>query len=122
MNFLAENWYLIVAALAIGVVAGVGIYAFLKKPTSEQLAVVKEWLLYAVVEAEKKLGGGTGEIKLRYVYDMFVGKFGFLADIITFETFRLLVDEALEKMRDMLKDNAAVNAYITGEKEGNVIE
>ena len=113
MKFIVENWYLILAAGAIVAVAGVGIYTFLKKPTSEQLQAVKEWLLYAVIEAEKKLGGGTGQVKLRYVYDMFVGKFGFLADIISFETFSGLVDEALEKMREMLKNNEAVNTYVT---------
>ena len=122
MGYLVENWYLFIAAVAIIVVAGVGIYTFIKKPTSEQLAAVKEWLLYAVIEAEKALGGGTGQVKLRYVYDMFVGKFGFLASVISFETFSGLVDEALEKMRDMLKNNNAVNDYVTGKKEGNVIE
>lgn len=122
MEFLIDNWYLIIAAVAIVFVAGVGIYTFLNKPTSEQLAAVKEWLLYAVIEAEKKLGGGTGQVKLRYVYDMFVGKFVFLAGVIGFETFSALVDEALEKMRDMLENNMAVNAYVIGEKEGNAIE
>lgn len=117
MEFLVENWYLLIAAAAIIVVAGVGIYTFLKKPTSEQLKAVKEWLLFAVTEAEKKLGGGTGEIKLRYVYDMFVGKFGFLAEIISFETFSALVDEALEEMREMLKNNEAVNAYVAGKDD-----
>lgn len=122
MEFLIDNWYLIVAAAAIVVITSISTYTFFKKPTSEQLAAVKEWLLYAVIEAEKKLGGGTGQVKLRYVYDMFVGKFGFIAELISFEKFSELVDEALEKMRDMLKDNVAVNAYVTGKKEGNSIE
>ncbi len=122
MEFLIENWYLLLAAAAIIVVSGVSVYTFLKKPTSEQLAAVKEWLLYAVIEAEKKLGGGTGQVKLRYVYDMFVGKFGVVAELISFELFSNLVDEALEKMREMLKSNEAVKAYVNGEKEGNSIE
>ena len=56
-------------------------------PTNEQLKKVKEWLLWAVAEAEKELGSGTGQLKLRYVYDMFIVKFPSLAKIISFETF-----------------------------------
>lgn len=44
-------------------------------PSDKQLNKVREWLLYAVTKAEKELGGGTGQIKLRYVYDMFVARF-----------------------------------------------
>lgn len=116
MSYIAENWYLLVATAAILVVAGFSVYSFVKKPTTEQIKAVKEWLLYAVIEAEKKLGGGTGQVKLRYVYDMFVEKFRFLAELITFETFSGLVDEALEKMRDMLQNNKAVNSYVEGDK------
>ena len=122
MSYLVENWYLLLAAVAVVSVAGVGIYTFIKKPTSEQLEAVREWLLFAVTEAEKKLGSGTGEIKLRYVYDMFVGKFGFLAELISFELFAEMVDEALEKMRDMLDDNKAVSAYVLGEEAGGANE
>ena len=91
---------------------GVSIVKFFKKPKNQQIKDLKEWLLYAVVEAEKKLGGGTGQIKLRYVYDMFIEKFKFLALMITFEQFSIMVDMALDKMRLMLSSNEKLKDYV----------
>ena len=67
-----ENWYLVVALMAVAGMVGVFIGRFLKMPTSEQRERVKEWLLWAVTEAEKELGSGTGQLKLRQVYDLFL--------------------------------------------------
>lgn len=117
MEFLVQNWYMIIAAVAVVAIGGYSIYVFVKKPTSAQLQCVKEWLLWAVTEAEKNLGSGTGQLKLRYVYDMFVEKFGYLADIITFDMVSLMVDEALEKMKGMLEVNPAVQNYVNGDKK-----
>ena len=77
-------------------------------PSDKQLNKVREWLLYAVTKAEKELGAGTGKLKLRYVYDMFVARFEWLAKVITFDMFSMMVDEALEQMRTMLDSNEAV--------------
>lgn len=118
MKFIAEYWFLIVAMLAMVAVGGCTVYAFLKMPSEEQLEKIREWLLYAVTMAEKKLGGGTGKLKLRYVYDMFVVKFPWLVKVIPFETFSLMVDEALEEMRMMLKENRAVQELVTGNETG----
>ena len=119
MNVVAENWFIIVAAVAGAGVAGYAIYAFVKRPSTEQLKKVKEWLLYAVTKAEQELGSGTGKIKLRYVYDMFVARFSWLAKIISFESFSLLVDEALEEMKKILETNTAVQTLVSGAaKEG----
>lgn len=114
MQFIIENGVLIVAAVAVAGGASLAIWRFAKMPSSEQLKKVKEWLLYAVTTAEKELGAGTGKIKLRYVYDLFVSRFGWLAKIITFEAFSQLVDEALEEMRDMLDTNIAAKAFVDG--------
>lgn len=112
MEFITENWALIVAlvaAITAGVVAGIKFY---NMPTDKQLSKVKEWLLYAVTMAEKELGGGTGKLKLRYVYDLFLSKFGWLAKVITFEQFSELVDEALEEMKRLLESNASVQQLV----------
>jgi len=115
MEFLVNYWYFIVAAIAILAVAGYAIYVFVHRPTDEQLSKIKEWLLYAVTEAEKELGSGTGQIKLRYVYDMFIAKFPWAVKIISFESFSLLVDEALDKFRDLLEQNSNLQTYVKGE-------
>ena len=109
---MMENIAVIIGICCVVGVIGFGIYQFLKLEKDRQLEIVKEWLLLAVVEAEKKLGGGTGQIKLRYVYDMFIEKFKFLALMITFEQFSVMVDMALDKMRFMLSSNEKLKDYV----------
>lgn len=120
MKFIIDNWYIIIAAIAAIVVGVVMCVRFFKNSSEEQLKKVREWLLYATTLAEKELGGGTGKLKLRYVYDMFVTKFPWLADIISFERFSKLVDDALVDMNELLKTNTAVKEYVT-QTEGDVI-
>lgn len=114
MKFITENWFVIVAILACAAAGGYTVYAFVKMPSDKQLNKVREWLLYAVTTAEKELGGGTGQIKLRYVYDMFVVRFAWLAKVVSFEMFSMMVDEALEKMKTMLESNKAMQELVTG--------
>lgn len=109
---MMENIAVIIGICCVIGVIGFGIYQFIKLEKDKQLEIVKEWLLLAVVEAEKKLGGGTGQIKLRYVYDMFIEKFKFLALMITFEQFSVMVDMALDKMRLMLSSNEKLKDYV----------
>lgn len=112
LEFLISNWFLVLLAFAGIAVMAYAAYVFIKRPTSEQIFKVKEWLLWAVVEAERELGSGTGQIKLRYVYDMFIAKFPYLAKVIPFETFSILVDEVLEKFRELLNTNIQLKEYI----------
>lgn len=114
MNWLIENWYLLVVGTAAGVVACLAVYKWAGKPTTEQIANIKEWLLYAVIEAEKELGGGTGQIKLRQVYDMAIQRFKWLS-IVSFATFSGWVDEALDEMKKMLAVNEKVKQLVEGE-------
>lgn len=117
IDFIINYWWLIIVAIAIGAVCGLAIYTFVKKPKNEQLQKVKEWLIYATAEAEKALGGGTGQLKLRYVYDMFLVKFPFLVKVVPFDTFSKLVDVALNKFKCMLDSNADVQNYVNINKE-----
>lgn len=77
---------------------------------------VKNWLVYAVTLAESELGSGTGQLKLRSVYNMFVLRFPKLSMIITFARFSDLVDGALDVMREMLK-NERISNIISKTKE-----
>lgn len=114
MQFFIDYWYLIVAGVTVVAIGGYSVYVFVKKPSNAQLQSVKEWMLWAVTKAEKELGSGTGKLKLRYVYDMFITKFPWLDDVISFEMVSMMVDEALEEMRTMLEKNKAVNEYVNG--------
>ena len=107
MDFFINYWYIIMAVAALPAVAVLFVCA--------QLDKVREWLLWAVTEAEKNLGGGTGKLKLRQVYDLFVTRFPWLAKTVSFELFSSLVDDALDEMRDMLDKNEAVKAFVNRE-------
>ena len=115
MKFFLEYWYVVLAILALLAIAGYKIFCYFKLPSEEQLEKVRQWLLKAVTEAERELGGGTGQLKLRTVYDAFLTKFPWLAPLVSFDRFSELVDEALEEMRKMLAKNKSVQAYVSGE-------
>ena len=115
MDFIIENWFLLFAFFALVVTVVLAIYSFFKKPTPKQLDNLREWLLGAVTEAERELGGGTGQLKLRQVYDKFVARFPWLAKVISFKTFAKMVDDALAEMRELLGENEAVQAYVAGD-------
>lgn len=119
MEFIINNWYIFLAALAVLAVAGIAVYRYFNLPSEAQLQKVREWLLWAVTEAERELGGGTGKLKLRQVYDLFVSRFPWLAPVVSFERFSELVDDALDEMRDMLEKNKAVQAHVNGEGSAN---
>lgn len=115
MDWLIANWYLLVAAVAVLGVAGWFIWYLIKMPKEQRWKKVSAWLKYAVTEAEKSLGSGTGQLKLAMVYDMFLSKFPFVKTIMPYATFLVLVDAALDWMRKALEENEKLNAYVTGE-------
>lgn len=105
----------IVLAIGIIIIVGVAaytIYYFMNLSKEKQLEVVREWLLLACIQAEKALGSGTGQVKLRFVYDLFIDKFKYLSLVISFEQFSMLVDDALDTMRDMISNNKQVEQYV----------
>lgn len=114
MNLLIDNWYIVIGVVTLLIAVGVAIYKFAGLPTKLQIAKIKEWLLYAVIEAEKQLGSKTGALKLRTVFDMFVVRFPLVAKMISFETFSAWVDEALDRMKDLLKENEAIKNIVEG--------
>lgn len=114
MEILMENWTIFAAAAAAAAVAAAAVVHFLRSPREAQLAKVREWLLWAVAEAERDLGGGTGELKLRQVYDKFIARFPWLAKLVSFERFSAMADDALAELRAMLASNQAVRAAIEG--------
>ena len=115
MKWLIENWSLLVVILAFLVVATVYFRRLAGLPSDQQIAKIKEWLLFAVVMAEKEMGSGTGAIKLRYVYSLFVDKFPSIAPVVPFELFSKWVDEVLAQMKIMLETNKDIEQYVKGE-------
>ena len=114
MEFLMNYWFVIVGILALLIVTGVAVYKFAGLPTKSQIEKIRKWLLYAVTKAETELGEKTGQLKLHTVYDLFLSKFPVAGKLVTFETFSVWVDKALDDMREMLGNNEKINALVTG--------
>ncbi len=117
LNFLINNWYLIIVAIAVVTIAGTFIVNFMQKSTEEKLQSVKEWAIYACAIAEATLGSGTGQLKMRETYDMFITRFPDLAKIISFETYKMTAEIALTEFKKMLETNPNVQELIIKEGE-----
>lgn len=116
MEWLIENWFLIVALLSCGAVGIWLVIRFLSMPTEKQKEKIKEWMKWACIEAERALQSGTGQLKLREVWNMFcaVPAFTWVARIISFEVFSIWVSEALAEVKQMLISNKALAEYVYG--------
>lgn len=112
MEFIINNWYVILSLIVIITIVVITCIKFLKMPTDKQIKNIKEWLLFAVIKAEKEFGEKTGVAKLRFVYDLAITKFPFVASVISFETFKIWVDDALDEMKKILKENTAIEKFV----------
>ena len=120
VNFIAENWFLIVFALVAIIFVICSIIRFIHMPTAKQIENLMEWLKIAVVEAEKQFQSGTGQLKLRAVYESAVIAFPWIAKYMTFEKFSQLVDIALVWMREQIEQNEKIREYIEGNEKDKV--
>lgn len=112
MNWITNNWAVFLTLAAMIVLAYALTQAFGFKR-------VKQWLIYACLEAEKEFGSKTGQIKLRYVYNVFISKYTFISRLVSFEYFSFLVDEALKTVRRLLEENQNIANYVEG-KHGDI--
>lgn len=106
-DFIINYW----SHILIGALFVAGIVSFIVN----QRKNIKEWLLYAVIEAEKELGSKTGKIKLRQVFDWFVNTFPVMSKCISFNAFSSLVDMALMEMEKILATNQSIKNYVEGQ-------
>ena len=105
MEFIVENWYVIVTGIVFIVGGVMAVLRWRNLSTDKKYEQIRGWLLQAVLGAEREFGSGTGKLKLSSVYDKFC------------ETFSKYVDDALSEMKDVLKQNSAI-ASIVEPKEG----
>lgn len=102
---------ILAVVLAVAVIGG-GIY----------VNGFKNWLVWAVSEAETVFGSKTGQLKLRYAYELAIERFPILAKMIPFSLFSKFVDSALDVMRDMIENNKSIADAITDELTENAAE
>ena len=112
MNFIVEHWYVVFLVVLLIASVILNVKNFIQLSPEAQKGKIREWLIWAVCVAEQELGGGTGQLKLRKVYGMFIESFPWLVQIISFNEFSEMVDEALEKMKEMLENNPKVQQFI----------
>ena len=115
MNFISEYWPILIAALCVIGWGTSAIWSFTTLPTSQQLTKVEEWAVYAVTLAEKELGSGTGKLKLRMCFDMFLERFPWLAKVISFEQFTQIIEYALKEAKVMWETNNHVKSIMEAE-------
>lgn len=116
--FIQQYWYILIAFTAVVAVVSIKVWEWCKEPSNEQLEQIKQWLIFAVAKAEQELGSGTGQLKLKYVYNMFIAKFPAAALVISFETFSEMVDEALKELERLMEGNENIKKVIVkGEDE-----
>ena len=104
--------------MSIEFIIGGGIAAVFLIALMMWLMGFKNWLVWAVSEAEAVLGSKTGQLKLHYVYDLAVARYPIAAKLIPFAVFSKLVDAALDVMRYMIKHNTSIAEAITKQIEG----
>lgn len=114
MKFILDNWYLFVAVAAVIACLSTLIIHFINMPRNEQVSAFREWLKYGVTIAEKELGGGTGQLKLRMVWDLALTKFPWISKVMEFEKFAEYVDEALVWLNNQLTYNSNLSNYVEG--------
>jgi hypothetical protein len=100
-----ETQNIILSVILAIIVIGGGIY----------INGFKNWLVWAVTEAEGLFGSNTGKLKLRYAYELAVKRFPTVAKLIPFSVFCKFVDDALDIMRDMIENNKNIADAISDE-------
>ena len=65
---------------------------------------IKEWLVWACSEAESSLGSGTGALKLRVVYDLFIKQFPIASRLIPYSMFQNWTERALLVFKEWLEN------------------
>lgn len=103
--WIKEYWFIFILFIGIVSTISIKVYEFFKQPNAEQLNKVQQWLVFAVAKAEEVLGSGTGQMKLKYVYDMFVTKFPAIALFISYDKFKEMTEDALTEFKELIANN-----------------
>lgn len=72
---------------------------------------IRNWFLYAVVEAEKQFGPKMGKIKKSAVYDAFIQRFPNMK-FISEDQFDKLIDDSLSFLHQLMEGNQKISNYI----------
>lgn len=114
LQWLIQNVLTIMIVLLLLCAIILVVMKFLKLTPKEQLAKVQACLLAWVTEAERLLQSKTGQVKKSLVWTWVKNKFPIIAMFISEETYDKILDDALDKLREMLLTNDALYKYVYG--------
>ena len=111
LEFLKNNIAnIVVVVVFIGVLILAVRFGYINK--------VKQVLLYLVTEAERIYGGKTGEIKFAWVAEKIYSMLPTIVKMfISTETIEMLINKAVEDMKEYLLSNNNAVKYIQGEEQ-----
>lgn len=115
IDFIISNGVTIFSLLAVVVFLFAMGIKFAQLSRERQIEKVKEWLKWAVALAEQTYGSKTGQLKLAYVYNLFIERFPWLSKVFSFEQFSKLVDDALTWLNNQLSNNVTFASKIVGD-------
>lgn len=105
IQFIQNNYISIIVTI-IFVVSLLLLYKNNKKD------IVKQILLSLVVQAEKALGSGTGELKYAWVVDNFYDKIpGIIKLLFTKKEIDTMIEDGVQRLKDILASGANLNSY-----------
>lgn len=105
IQFIQNNYISIIVTI-IFVVSLLLLYKNNKKD------IVKQILLSLVVQAEKALGSGTGELKYAWVVDNFYDKIpGIIKLLFTKKEIDTMIEDGVQRLKDILASGVTLNSY-----------
>lgn len=74
--------------------------------------IVRKILLSLVVQAEKALGSGTGELKYAWVVDNFYNRMpGIIKLLFTKKEIDTMIEQSVQKLKEVLASGVTLNSY-----------
>lgn len=102
MMVLLENIDLLIVIILLILSVFISIRNFLVIPSQKRQEKILLWMIHNVEMAEKIYGSKTGKLKLAYVYQQFLERFGILGLFMSQEVFETLVNRAIAIMEEAL--------------------
>lgn len=105
IEFIQAN----LASIIVVIIAIIGLLVLYKLGKKD---TVKKIVLALVVQAEKTLGSGTGELKYAMVIDAIYNKLPFiLRFLFTKKEIDMFIEEAVIKMKEVLSKGVTLTGY-----------
>ncbi len=133
LNFVRDNYIVILAIIATGVGVYLRVRDFLKKDADEQkkilesqadnlTAAINSGLLALVTSAEKKYGSGTGILKQSDVYNEVIKAFPSVIEymesgVITADYIKKCIDRAVDEFNRLREQNKNLDKVASTEEK-----